>query len=142
LHRLPLTHITQAQFDAWRSDHLLDHSEASTNLVARYLKLWLRWALGDKLIKEMPCKINQPRPQEVEKPIVELDEVEVVMDAIRKGHRNPQVPAAVAFAMMLGLRESEVLGARWEAIQGTTYTVSGKSSARGRTKSKRIRKLT
>jgi integrase/recombinase XerC len=47
--------------------------------------------------------------------------------------RNPQVPAAVTFTLMLGLREGEVLAARWEYLSTAVYTVQGN------TKSKRNR---
>ena len=54
LTRLPLDRLTTPTIQAWQARHLQDHSPASTNLVLRYLKLWVRWALGQKLIREMP----------------------------------------------------------------------------------------
>ena len=130
---LPLTHITTATVDGWRGAYLVGHSPASCNLVLRYLKLWMRWAMSQKLIKEMPYTAKPIKIQQRERPVVSLPNVEGFLDKIDAGHRNPQVPAAVRFALMLGLRESEVLAARWEWLKGTVYTVSGS------TKSKKIR---
>ncbi len=128
--KLPLDRISTPIVQTWQAGHLRDHSAASTNLVLRYLKLWMRWALGQKLIREMPYQVRMERPQQRPRPVVE--DVDAFLAKVDAGARNPQVPAAVRFAMMLGLRESEVLQARWEWFGGS-YTVAG------RTKSRRIR---
>jgi integrase len=91
--------------------------------------------MAEKLIKEMPYTVRPLRVQERQRPVVTVPQLEGFMDAIRRGHRNPQVPAAVTMALMLGLRESEVLGATWGALQGRNFVV------RGVTKSKRIRTI-
>lgn len=137
LHRLPLTHITRARVDDWTADYLQDHSPSSANLVLRYLKLWLRWAMAERLIKEMPCAIKQLKVQQRERPVARLphDFIAKVEGTGKHRFRNPQVPAAITFAMMLGLRESEVLNARWEYLKPGIYTVQGN------TKSKKIRAI-
>jgi len=132
---LPLTHITTAIVDGWRGRYLEDHSTASANLVLRYLKMWMRWAMSEKLIKEMPYQSKAIKAQQRKRPVVPINEVESFLGKVWGGeglkrHRNPQVPAAVAFAMMLGLRESEVLNARWEWLKDGVYTVSGNTKSR------------
>lgn len=131
--KLPLTHITTATVDGWRAGYLSDHSPASCNLVMRYLKLWMRWALSEKLIKEMPYQAKPVKVQQRARPVVSVPTD--FLEKILTGHRNPQVPAAITFAMMLGLREAEVLAARWEWLIDGVYTVGGK------TKSKKLRSI-
>lgn len=132
LHRLPLTHITQARVDDWTATHLQDHSPSSTNLVLRYLKLWLRWAMAERLIKELPCVIKQLKVQQRERPVAKAphDFIAKVEGEGKHRFRNPQVPAAVTFAMMLGLREAEVLNARWEYLKTDIYTVQGNTKSK------------
>lgn len=130
---LPLNQITHGRVEGWRSDYQQTHAVASANLALRYLKLFLNFAREDRLIREMPCKIREGREQERERPVVALPHD--YLDRIYTGHRNPQVPAAVTFCLMLGLRESEVLQASWPQIQNGIFIVSG------RTKSKRIRRI-
>jgi integrase len=135
LHRLPLNHITTVRVDDWRATYLQDHSPASANLVLRYLKMWMRWAIDERLIREMPYKVAPLRVQQKERPVVREPHtfLENVEGEGKHRFRNPQVPAGVTFALMLGLRESEVLNARWEYLKGSDYIVQGN------TKSKRTR---
>lgn len=135
LHGMAINSITPGVIDGWRGEFILNHSAATANMRLRYLKLWLNWAQAEGYLRELPVKIKQPRVQERERPVVGLTHVEAFLEAVDMNHRNPQVPAAVRFAMMLGLRESEVLAARWEWIHGDEYVVQGK------TKSKKIRRI-
>jgi integrase len=131
LGKLPLDRITTPIVQSWQAAYLQGHSAASANLVLRYLKLWMRWAMGQKLIREMPYSVRPEKQQERPRPVVE--DVDGFLARVDAGARNPQVPAAVRFAMMLGLRESEVLQARWEWLKDGSYTVAG------RTKSRKVR---
>lgn len=133
LRKLPLSHLSTARVDDWLARFLEDHSPASGNLVLRYLRLWCRWAMGQGFLKEMPYQTKPVRAQQRERAIVPLGQVDEWLEAIGAKCRNPQIPAALRFAMMLGLRESEVLQARWEWLRDGCFTVGGK------TKSKRIR---
>lgn len=126
--KLPLDRISTPLVQTWLAGHRQTHSAASVNLVLRYLKLWMRWALGQKLIREMPYQVRLEKAQERPRPVVE--DVEGFLARVDKDHRNPQVPAAVRFAMMLGLRESEVLQARWEWLKDGAYTVAGNTKSR------------
>lgn len=128
LHRLPLTHITTARVDDWRADYMQDHAPASVNMALRYLKLWCRWAMAEKLVREMPYTVKPLKVQQRERPVARVPHD--FLDKVAEGHRNPQVPAAVAFAMMMGLRESEVLNAKWEYLKGGTYIVQGKTKSK------------
>jgi len=133
LTKLPLDRLTTPTIQSWQAGHLQDHSPASTNLVLRYLKLWVRWALGQKLIREMPYTVKPTKQQQRPRPVVE--DVAGFLAKVDTGVRNHQVPAAVRFALMLGVREGEVLQARWEWLRDGAYTVAGK------TKSSKIRTI-
>ena len=128
---LPLDRITTGRVQAWQGAHAEGHSSASTNLVLRYLKLWTRWAMRERLIREVPWEVAPLRVQERKRPVADLG----LLDAVQAGIRNHQIRAALAMAMTLGLREAEVLHARWEWLRDGVYTVQG------RTKSKRIRTI-
>lgn len=129
--RLPLTHITTARVEDWRSDYLKGRSPATANLVMRYLKLFCRWAMKDRLIREMPYSVKMLKEEEKARPIVEKEHRDAFFKAVTR--LNPQIPAAATFTMTLGVREAEMLNARWEWLTTNEYDV------RSRTKGKRHR---
>ena len=126
--QLPLTHVSTARVEGWRSAYLQARSPATVNLVMRYLKLFCRWALKDKQIKEMPYSVKMLKEEERARPIVEKDQREDFLQAVTR--LNPQIPAAATFAMTLGVRESEVLNARWEWLAEAQYDVRSKTKGR------------
>jgi len=129
--KLPLPQVTTARVEDWRSDYLKGRSPATVNLAMRYLKLFCRWAMKDKLIKEMPYSVKMLREEEKARPIVEKDQREIFFTALTR--LNAQIPAAATFAMTLGVREGEMLNARWEWLTAEAYDV------RSRTKGKKHR---
>lgn len=129
--KLPLTHISTARVEDWRSDFLKGRSPATVNLVMRYLKLFCRWALKDRLIKEMPYSVKMLKEEEKARPIVEKVDRDSFLLAVTR--LNPQIPAAATFTMTLGVREAEMLNARWEWLTSDEYDV------RSRTKGKKHR---
>ena len=131
--KLPLNHITTAKVEDWRSDYLKGRSPATVNLAMRYLKLFCRWAIKDKSIKEMPYSVVMLKEEERSRPIVEVTQREAFMVALTR--LNPQIPAAAIFTMTLGVREAEMLNARWEWLTADTYSV------RSRTKGKKHRNI-
>jgi len=129
--KLPLTHVTTARVEDWRSDYLGGRSPATVNLVMRYLKLFCRWALKDRQIKEMPYSVRMLTEEERARPIIDKQQSEDFFNALTR--LNPQIPAAATFAMKLGVREAEMLNARWEWLTSDSYDV------RSRTKGKKHR---
>lgn len=132
LHDLTIVQLSPGVIAAWSAGYLQDHAQSSLNTVLRYLKLWLNWAKGEGYLQDMPCKIKESRPQERVRPIVSVDQIQAFMAACDR--INPQIQAALHCALMLGLRESELLAMRWEWLSDV-YTVTGK------TKSKRNRAI-
>ena len=129
--KLPLPQVTTARVEDWRSDYLKGRSPATVNLAMRYLKLFCRWAMKDKLIKEMPYSVKMLKEEEKARPIVEKDQREIFFTALTR--LNAQIPAAATFTMTLGVREGEMLNARWEWLTAEAYDV------RSRTKGKKHR---
>ena len=126
--KLPLTHISTARVEDWRSDHLRTHSPATVNLVMRYLKLFCRWAMKDKAIKSMPYSVKMLEEVKRDRPIVEKVQREEFLEAVAKV--NPQIPAAAIFTMNLGIREGEMLNARWEWLTASEYHVRSKTKGK------------
>lgn len=129
--RLPIDHITASMVQAWAAKYTEDHAPTTANLVIRFLKLWMRWAVTDKLIREMPCDLKPLKIQERRRPVV--TDWRAFLDASHS--KNPQIRPALAVVMLLGLRVGELVQARWEWIEGDAFIVGG------RTKSKRIRRI-
>jgi integrase len=126
--KLPLPQVTTAQVENWRSDYLKGRSPATVNMVTRYLKLFVRWAMKDKLIKEMPYSVKMLTEDEKARPIVEKDQHDAFIGALTR--LNPQIPAAATFTMMLGVREAEMLNARWEWLTSEVYDVRSKTKSK------------
>lgn len=129
--KVPLDRITTSMVQVWASEFTKTHAPTTANLVISYLKLWMRWALADKLIREVPCELKFLKVQERRRPVV--TDWRAFLDLVARKPQNPQIRPAVAVVMLLGLRVGELVQARWEWIEGDVFVVGG------RTKSKRIR---
>ena len=129
--KVPLDHITTSMVQEWSAGFTKTHAPTTANLVISYLKLWMRWALADKLIREMPCELKFLKVQEKRRPVV--TDWRAFLDQVASPGRYPQIRPAIAMMMLLGLRIGELRQARWEWVEGETFVVGG------RTKSKRVR---
>lgn len=123
LHDLALTDITPGIISGWMAGFLPTHSQASANTCLRYLKLWLRWAQEEGYLRDLP-KIKIPKPPDRERPIVSISKVDEFLAACAR--ISPQVPVAVRFAMMLSMREAEILRSQWQDIGAESITINGK----------------
>jgi integrase len=126
--KLPLTHITTVRVEDWRSDYLQTHSPATVNMVMRYLKLFCRWAMKDRLIKAMPYSVKMLDEPKKDRPIVEKTQRDEFFEAVNR--INPQIPAAATFTMNLGVREAEMLNSRWEWLTAEEYHVRSKTKGK------------
>lgn len=124
LTKLPLPSITTERLDEWTSVYQEDHAPATINLVLRYLKMWLRWAMKRKScgLPGMPCEIKMQKVEKVARPVVKIADQDLFLqgvDCVKTWPKHSQladfqVRAAVRLMLGLGLREAEVDGARWE----------------------------
>ena len=143
--KLPLPSITTERVEGWISDYQESHAPATVNQVLRYLKLWMRWAVARKTagLPGMPYSVPMCRVERTARPVVKIgsqDDFLRGVDCIKTWVRTSQladlqVRAAVRLMLGCGLREAEVLGARWEwldAGQGE-YVVGRAKGMRPRT---------
>lgn len=142
LAKLPPTSLTTTRITTWRAEYLKDHSPATTNMVLRYLGAWCRWAASQGWLAGMPYTLKPVRWQQPPRPVLRPEQVAPFFAAVDEIHfgkkakataTDTPVRAAVRFMLGLGLREAEVLGARWEWLQGEAYTVGKAKGKRNRT---------
>jgi integrase len=140
--RLPLTSISTVRLEEWISDYQEEHAPATVNQVLRYLKAWLRWSMDRDAIHRMPCRIKMQRVVPRVRPVVGIARHDAFLqgvDCVKTWTKHSQlaelpVRAAVRFMLGLGLREAEVLGAKWEwlSLDARTYTVGKSKGGRPR----------
>lgn len=128
MHGLAGVRVDQLDTDAIeraRGQHLINHNHASTNHWLRVLKLLVNWAVRRKILPRLPWDVAmlpvQKRPRAI-LPLAAVLSWFAAVDAAA-GHA-PFVSTAVRLMLLLGLRESEVITARWEWIdwERGTYT--------------------
>ncbi len=125
LTRCPVDKITTEDVDEWKADFLEGRSPATVNMRLRYLKMFMRWGLGKR---PMPCKIEMLGEERKIRPVVPRELQASFMAKVTR--RNPQIPAAVVFDLVTGLREAELLNARWEWLSMDAYHVRSKTKGR------------
>jgi len=140
----PVTSISTERVEDWISAFQEAHSPASINQVLRYLKDWCRWAIKRKTLQGMPYDVPPRRVEKKVRPVVKVDTMGVFLNAVdvrlickdgTPSMATDQVRAAVRMMVGMGLREAEVLGARWEWLDEARaeYTVGKAKGMRPRT---------
>ncbi|MQA39018.1 tyrosine-type recombinase/integrase [Rugamonas aquatica] len=120
--------ISQLDTDAVeraRSKHLATHSHASANHWLRVLKLLVRWAVRREILPRLPWSVTMLPVQKRVRAILPLSAAMAWFAAVdRASTRSPSIGVAARLMLWLGLRESEVITARWEWIdwERGTYT--------------------
>lgn len=128
MHDLAAVRIDQLDTDAVeraRGQHLATHNHASTNHWLRILKLLVHWAVRRKILARLPWDVAMLPVQKRPRAILPLAAVLSWFAAVDSAAgRAPFVSTAVRLMLLLGLRESEVITARWEWIdwERGTYT--------------------
>ena len=99
-------------------------ADESVNGWMRILNLLVNFAIARNPLAKKAYDIAIPKAQKKPKKILPLDKVAPWLAAVDLHTRNPQVGTAARMMIGLGLRESEVLGARWEYVDwaARTYT--------------------
>lgn len=128
MHGLSDVRIDQLGTDAVeraRGKHLADHNHASTNHWLRILKLLVSWAVRRKILPRLPWDVTMLPVQKRPRAILPMSAVTMWFAAVDAATgRAPYVSTAVRLMLLLGLRESEVITARWEWFdwERGTYT--------------------
>lgn len=112
--------------DALRSEAITSGRSARyANNILQVLRLLLNYGVKTGSIKEVPIKIRMSRIQKKPRQILPSARVQEFLSTVDQSAKNPHVPVMIRVMVGLGLRESEVLGMRWEwfDLENQTYTV-------------------
>jgi len=121
---------TQDMLDARQGILDAGRSPLTANLMVRTVRLLWGFAIKLGYLETRPFKIEQIQVQQKPRPTVPEHLLADYLKEIDRS-RNPHVPVMVRVVIGMGLRESEVLGMRWEWFdpQQRTYCV-GKSKTK------------
>ena len=118
--------VNQGMLLAARSRMLeAGRSVATANHLLRVVKLLWNHAVAAGSIDRVPFKIKPLRVQKKPRPTVPASRVPEFLAAIDARSRSSQVSVILKVMIGMGMRESEVLGMRWEwfDVDQRTYTV-------------------
>lgn len=120
-----ISEISTTAVERARALHLQTHSRASANHWLRILKLLVNWAVKRRILPRLPWDVEMLSVQKQPRAILPLSTAMAWFDAVDAAAASmPAVSIAVRLMLLLGLRESEALTARWEWIdwERRTYT--------------------
>lgn len=121
---LPAMNLSTADLDHARSVYLAGEGRRSIggwNQVLRRLRGLYRWAIERGHLEAIPWKPNPGKAQEKVNPIVWPEQVRAFLAAVDRG-QSQDAKTAIRMMLILGLREDEALGARWEWLDARTST--------------------
>ena len=119
--RVLLSNLTPATIQKYINDKLA--SDLSPNTVSKHysiIRSVLQQAVKNTLIKSNPCDcVDKPKRKKFYGEYYNADEIKALL-AVAKG---TQLETAIYIAAYFGLRRSEVIGLRWDAIDFSTKTL-------------------
>jgi integrase len=100
-------------------------SPVTVNDMLKILKLLGNFAIKQGYIKQLPFMVQFLRVQKKPRPILGTTNTKQFLALVDQSARNSHIPIMLRVMIGLGMRESEVLGMRWEwfDIERCTYTV-------------------
>ena len=100
-------------------------SQATANHLLRVVKLLWNHAVVSGSIEKVPFRVKMLRLQKKPRPTVPASRVPEFLAAIDASSRSSQIAVMLKVMLGMGMRESEVLGMRWEWFDADqrTYTV-------------------
>jgi len=118
--------------DALRSEAITSgRSPRYANNILQVLRLLLNYGVKTGSIKDVPIKIRMARIQKKPRQILPGTRVSEFLSTVDQAAKNPHVPVMLRVMVGLGLRESEVLGMRWEWFDPNQRTyVVGKAKGK------------
>ncbi|WP_306599191.1 tyrosine-type recombinase/integrase [Geothrix sp. 21YS21S-2] len=124
--------ITNADVYQVRSKMLeAGRSPVTVNDMLKILKLLINFAIRQGYLKSLPFKVAFLKTQKKPRPVINAAKVSEFLFAIDHEARNPHVPVMLRVMIGLGLRESEVLGMRWEWFDQINQTyIVGKAKGK------------
>ena len=121
----PINEITTLDVELARNLYLLTHKPASANHWLRIVKLLTMWAVKRGMLATMPWHVSMLKVQKRPRSILPLVAARAWFAAVDETTAHaPGIGTAVRLMFGLGLREGEVITARWEWIDWArkTYT--------------------
>lgn len=121
----PINEITTLDVELARNLYLLTHKPASANHWLRIVKLLTMWAVKRGMLAAMPWHVSMLKVQKRPRSILPLAAARAWFTAVDEATEHaPGIGTAVRLMFGLGLREGEVISARWEWIDWgrKTYT--------------------
>jgi len=115
--------VTTEMIEDARLEFLKTHARISSNTWLNVLSVLFHWAIKRKLINEMPWKVSRLKVQKQPRVSLSTASIAPFLAAVDE-YKNYGVSSGIRLMLGLGLRESEVLTARWEWIdwERKTYT--------------------
>lgn len=100
-------------------------SPVTVNNLLRIIRLLFGYAQRIHYIERLPFDVRPIKVQKKPRPVLSASRVHQFFECVDRHTRNEHVPVMVRVMVGLGLRESEVLGMRWEWFNPDhqTYTV-------------------
>jgi integrase len=100
-------------------------SPVTVNDMLKILKLLVNFAVKQGHLKSLPFKVDFLRVQEKPRPTLAAPKVQEFLAGVDRTTGSIHVRVMLRVMVGLGLRESEVLGMRWEwfDVENQTYTV-------------------
>ncbi|HEX7906845.1 MAG TPA: site-specific integrase [Paraburkholderia sp.] len=114
LAEMRISDLTTEAVETARRSYAQDHAPASVNQWVKTLKLLVNWAKRRKMIKEVPFDVGQLKVQKKPRAILPPSLALQWLEEIDKSSRRDVVSVAARLGIGLGLRESEIISARWE----------------------------
>jgi integrase len=112
---LRISTITKALVEQERNAYLQDHAPSSAHQWLVYLRLVFRWALDEKMIRELPWKVKAKRPNKKPRPTLAVNRTLAWLEAVRAfTAHEPALALVIRLMTGFGLRVSEAIHARWE----------------------------
>lgn len=121
----PINEITTLDVELARNLYLLTHKPASANHWLRIVRLLTMWAVKRGMLAAMPWHVSMLKVQKRLRSILPLAAARAWFAAVDETTAHaPGIGTAVRLMFGLGLREGEVISARWEWINWgrKTYT--------------------
>jgi len=122
---LLINNLTTEIVERTRLLHLKSYSRASTNQWLSILKLLVNWAVKREVIQVLPWKVQLLKLQKKPRATLSAEQSAAWLTAIDQySVKTVYISMAVRLMFGLGLRESEVISARWEWFDWprATYT--------------------
>ena len=113
---LQISQLNTKTVEAARADFLAGHEKSSANQWFKILRLLVRWALRQRMIRQIPWEEIKPlKSQQKPRPTFPTPRTrDWLGKVVELTQEEPAIAQAVRLILGMGLRISEAVSARWE----------------------------